>query len=199
MFASADGSCVLKLFKNVTKKKKRRRVKESFLGALLAQTKLPEETGMLFCSIVGVKGEPLLVTLLDKKGKVEIVDLSCMPFVLQRRAQSLKEELLRLRAKKDIEKAQECVRSIFTLLSSCREKQVVDRDGSLIRNGNIGLFGSQAVLMDTGKLCILTDRKKHTLHDLNRLRPFFSWCKRACPELLPTLKQCRKRYAQACD
>jgi len=196
VFASADGTCVLKLFRDAEKKRKKRRLKESLLGAALAQARIPKESGLLFCSLVGTKDKTLLVTLLTKKGKVETVDLSSAPFLLQRRATPLKEELLRLGSEGTIDQAKECVRSLFELLSSCRKKQVVDRDGSLIRNGNIGLVGTQAVLLDTGKLCVLTDSTKHTLHDLNRLKPLSSWCERALPKLLPTLKKCRKKYKE---
>lgn len=195
VFTSRDGSTVLKLFKHVTKKKKQKRVRESLLGAYLAATKLPEETGMIFCSINGVEKERLPVLLLTKKGKVETIDLSLTPFILQKKAQPLKETLLSLRADGRLEEAGACIRSLFALFAACREKQIVDRDGALIRNGNIGLIDSQAILIDTGKLCILTDRTKHTLHDLNRLRPLFSWCKEAYPELLPTLNECREKYA----
>ncbi len=194
VFKSADGSCVLKLFKNVTKKRKQRRVRESLLGAYLAKEKLPEETGMIFCSLAGIKTKHFNVTLLNKKGKIEVVDLSYTPFILQQKVQPLKETLLCLRANGDLPGAQKCIQSVFDLLATCREKQVVDRDGALIRNGNIGLIGTKAILIDTGKLCVLTDQKKQTLHDLNRLRPLFSWCKCAYPELLPTLRACQEKY-----
>jgi hypothetical protein len=194
VFKSADGTCVLKLFKNITKKRKQRRVRESLLGAYLAKEKLPKETGMIFCSIGGLTRNTFPVSLLNKKGKIETVDLSSTPFILQQKVQPLKETLVILRANGKLQEAQECIQSVFELLATCRDKQVVDRDGALIRNGNIGLIGTKAVLIDTGKLCVLTDRTKQTLHDLNRLRPLVSWCKEAYPELLPTIKQCQVRY-----
>lgn len=194
VFKSADGSCVLKLFKGVRKKKKQRRVRESLLGAYLAYENLPEETGMIFCSMVGLDEPTVPVMLLDKKGKVIVVDLSRMPFILQKKVQPLKERLLCFRAAGNLQEAQASIQSVFDLLRECRKKQIVDRDGALIRNGNIGLIGTKAILVDTGKLASLADFRKQTLHDLNRMRPLFSWCKGAYPELLPFLYECREKY-----
>lgn len=191
VFESADGSLVLKLFKHARTKKKK--LKDSFLGACLASTKLPEETGLLFFAPTGIS-ESLSLTLLTKKGKVASLDLSQTSFLLQKKAQNLKERLLCLKSKNDLASAKECIRSIFKLLASCREKHVADRDGALIRNGNLGCIEDRVILIDTGKLVELADREKQTLHDLNRLRPFVSWCKEAYPELLPTLGACEKEY-----
>lgn len=194
VFESSNGYCVLKLFKNAEKEKKKKKLRESLLGAYLAKTIAPEETGILLCALHGVqeKKDPLLI--LTKKGRAETVNLRKTPFLLQRKAHPFKQALLRLKAQGNIEEANSRIHAIFSLLSQLREKELVDRDGALVRNGNIGFIGNKAILMDTGKLCILKDKKKITLHDINRLRPLVSWCKKAFPELLPTLDECIKNY-----
>lgn len=193
VFESSNGYCVLKLFKN-TKKKKKKKLRESLLGAYLAKTKAPEETGILLCALNGIQEKQNPVLILTKKGRTETINLHKTPFLLQRKAYPFKQALLRLKAQGNIDEAKVRIQAIFSLLSSLREKELVDRDGALIRNGNIGFIGNKAILMDTGKLCILADKKKITLHDLNRLRPLISWCEKAFPEVLPTLDKCIKNY-----
>ena len=101
---------------------------------------------------------------------------------------------MRLVAEKKMKEASARLESLFVLLTVCREKGVLDRDGSLIRNGNIGFVDGKAVLLDTGKLCQISDRKRQTLHDLNRLKPLQSWLEAACPDLMPVFRACQERY-----
>ena len=101
---------------------------------------------------------------------------------------------MKLVAEKKVKEAGARLESFFALLTACREKGVLDRDGSLIRNGNIGFVDGRAILLDTGKLCQISDRKRQTLHDLNRLKPLQSWLEAACPELLPIFNTCQERY-----
>jgi hypothetical protein len=195
VFESADGTCVLKLFKHT--KKKYKKLKISLLGAYLASTLAQEETGLLFCSINGLQETIEPVTILTKKGKTESIDLTQIPFLLQKRATPLKQTLLRLKMNGNVEEARARIQSIFHLLTSLREKELVDCDGSLIRKGNIGYIGDTAVLMDTGKLCVLHDKTKITLHDLNRLRPLISFCEKSFPEIIPTLEECMLIYKKS--
>jgi hypothetical protein len=134
------------------------------------------------------------ITLLNRKGKTVKMSLKETPFILQRRAWPLKEALLTLIAEKKTTQAAAYLQSVFALLASCRQKGIVDQDGSLIRNGNVGFVDGKAVLLDTGRLRQMKDAKRQTLHDLNRLKPLLSWLEKSCPELVQVFKTCCRSY-----
>jgi hypothetical protein len=193
-YETADGRYVLKLFKKAQKKKKQKQLEEYVTGGIIARTVLPEETGVIAC-VCGPQTFTLPnVTILNERGKVDTLSLKDVPFIFQRKAQPFKQTLMRLIAEKKMKEASARLESVFTLLTVCREKGVLDRDGSLIRNGNIGFVDGKAILLDTGKLCRLSDRKRQTLHDLNRLKPLQSWLEAACPELVPVFKALQDKY-----
>ena len=193
-YETADGRYVLKLFKKAAKKKKQKQLEEYVAGGLIAKTLVPEETGLL-AFVCGKQAFRLpVVTVLNDRGKIEKINLQDLPFLFQKKAQPFKQTLMRLVAEKKLKEAGARLESLFVLLSSCREKGVLDRDGSLIRNGNVGFVDGKAILLDTGKLCQISDRKRQTLHDLNRLKPLQSWLESACPELMPVFTACQERY-----
>jgi hypothetical protein len=193
-YETADGRYVLKLFKKASKKRKQKQLAEYITGGIIARTVLPEETGVIAC-VCGHQPFALpVVTVLNERDRIEKIPLQDVPFIFQRKAQPLKQTLMRLLAEKKGKEAALRLESVFALLMICREKGVLDRDGSLIRNGNIGFVDGKAVLLDTGKLCRLADRKRITLHDLNRLKPLETWLQAACPELVPVFKTCLEKY-----
>lgn len=164
------------------------------LGAIIGKTIIPEETGVIACSFGPQSTKLPTITLLTERGKVEKVNLQEVPFILQRKAQPLKQTIMRLVAEKKMKEAAARIEAVFSLLAACREKGIIDRDGSLIRNANIGFVDAKAILVDTGKLCRINDRKRLTLHDLNRLKPLLSWLESASPELVPVYKAAQERY-----
>ena len=137
-YETADGRYVLKLFKKASKKKKQRQLEEYVTGGIIARTILPEETGVIACVCSSQSLKLPEVTVLNKRGKINKICLQDIPFIFQRKAQPFKQTLMRLMAAKKIKEAAARVESIFTLLTICRDRGVLDRDGSLIRNGNIG-------------------------------------------------------------
>jgi hypothetical protein len=194
VYESADKRFVLKLFKKPSKKKSASQLQDSIQGAALAQLVLPEETAIIGLSIKDQDIPMPTMTLLNQKGKVERVSLKDNPFMLQRKALPFKETLLTLIYERKTTQASSYLQSLFTLLDQCRKKGVVDRDGSLIRNGNVGFVDGRAILLDTGKLCRIQDAQRQTLHDRNRLKPLLSWLEKSCPELVPVFKRCQRNY-----
>ncbi len=197
VYESADKKFVIKFFKKPSKKKAFSHVQESIQGAALAHLVLPEETALVALSVRDQNISMPTVTLLNYKGKVEKVSLKKTPFMLQRKALPFKETLLTLISEKKTTQAATYLQSLFTLLAQCRKKGIVDRDGSLIRNGNVGFVDGRAVLLDTGKLCRMKDAQRQTLHDLNRLKPLLSWLEKSCPELVPVFNACQKNYEKS--
>jgi len=187
VYESADGQYVIKLFKNPLKKRKQKKITEAIEGAFLAWHYLPEQTGLVCCS-TGEK-QSFTLLLLTKKGKIDRHNLYSEPFIVQKKALPFKQALLRAN-----EGAEHLLTSLFDLLKKMREKGIVDIDGSLIRNENLGVIDGRVVLLDTGKLHQLSDVQRQTLHDLNRLKPLCSWLEVASPELVPTFKENAKKY-----
>ena len=195
VYESADGKYVLKLFKKPLNKKRKRALQESMRGAALAKIYLNKEAAFVAVSVGNQRCAIPTVHLLDEKGKCKQLDLENTPFIIQKKAQPLKRTLMTLVSEKRYLQAAEHLRSIFALLRVLREKGIVDRDGSLIRNENIGFIEGRAILLDTGKLCHMNDEKRQTLHDLNRLKPLKSWLESVCPSLVSVFEEEAKSYA----
>lgn len=193
-YETSDGKFVLKLLKKATRKSRKKPLDDAVVGAIIGKTIIPEETGVIACSFGPQTVKLPTVTILTEKGKIEKINLQEVPFIFQRKARPFKQTIMRLIAEKKMKEASLRIESIFMLLAACREKGVIDRDGSLIRNGNIGFVDTRAILVDTGKLCRINDRKRLTLHDVNRLKPLHSWLETACPELVPVFKAAQERY-----
>ncbi len=191
-YETADGRYILKLFRGASKKKKQ--LEEYVAAGIIARTLVPEETGVIAC-VCGPQSFKLpTVTVLDKRGKIKHICLQDIAFIFQRKALPFKQTLMRLVAEKKTKEAAARIESLFSLLTICRDRGVLDRDGSLIRNGNLGIIDGKVILLDTGKLCRIPDREKITLHDLNRLKPLQSWLASACPDLVPVFKACQEKY-----
>jgi hypothetical protein len=188
---------VLKFLKHVKKKRKEKKVQESVQGALLAWKEIPEATGILVCVFTPQNKATLpSVTLFTKRGTLEHVALGESAFFVQQKALSLKKVIFQLAFSNRLDEAKMYLDSLFSLLSLCRDKGIADRDGSLIRNGNLGVIGKKVVLIDTGKLQRCSDRKRQTLHDLNRLKPMISWLKTVSPELASHFCDKMKKYRE---
>ncbi len=202
-YTSIDETYVLKIIKWPKKERKRRALLFS-LG--LAATKLSKESGLL-----GIAYGPSIqaqnlpqVTALDSRGKIESIPLSQRLFVIQERAEAeLKKTLFELRWRKDITQGTLILKAVFELLNNCRQKEIIDRDGALIRNGNIALKrlsdGSwKALYIDIGKLSIAR-KDEITKHDIKRLKPLASWIRDVWPELLPAFKELNDKYESMGD
>jgi hypothetical protein len=196
VYESADRKYVIKFFKKQKHKHHMLKLQESVKGAVLARLMVPHETAMIALSIQQQTLPMPTLTLLNKKGKIEKRSLKSTPFMLQRKAGSFKEALLVLVSEKKMTQAASLLQSVFILLSDCRQKGILDLDGSLIRNGNLGVVDGKTVLIDVGKLVVVKDPKRQTLHDINRLKPLLSWLELACPELVPVYKSCQKKYQE---
>jgi hypothetical protein len=196
-YESADGRFVIKFFKHTNDSRKEKQLHDSVVGAYIAKTVAPEETGVVACSLGAKIAQLPTVTVLTKRGKIEKIRLHDRAFLFQKRAQPLKQTIMKLVAEKRIKEAASRIQSVFILLARLRDKQVLDRDGALIRNGNIGFVGNSAILLDTGKLSRFPDRHRQTLHDINRLKPLQSWLESACPELVSVFLACQQTYQKA--
>lgn len=197
-YESADGRYVVKVLRHSKKKRKQPRFTETVQGALLAWKEIPEETGILVCAFSARKSDPLpKMTVLSEKEGVQTVDLNQCAFIVQRRASSFKRVMLQLACAKRWDEARLYIDALIRLLEKCREKGVVDRDGALVRNGDLGIIGKSVILIDTGKLIRCSDRRRQTLHDVHRLKPLVTWLRSASPELSAYCCAALKKYHES--
>ena len=191
-YETSDGQYVVKFFKQ--SKKKQQKLYQAIEGAYIAWAYIPEDTGIIGCSLGDQELPVSEIKLLNKKGKLEKINIKNTPFVVQKKAMPLKRTLLRLMAQNKDNEAKALLISIFSVLTTCREKGILDRDGSLMRKGNMGVISGKAVLIDTGKLYLFSAPERQTLHDVNRAKPLRKWLQQACPELVSLYKQCCIEY-----
>lgn len=218
-FESADGKYVLKflqhqrfkvdeavlpqlkkttLNKKLTQSKKKQKAgkrDELFESFLIAGSKIPQDTGVIFLHLNRTKKEFGTLEILDKKGSVHTVKLDDVQFILQRRADLVKPTIVKLMYEGQKESAKKHIAEIFDLMVTTAKAGIVDRDGALIRNDNLGFLDGHAIFIDTGKL---TESKEIAIrsvfqHNLRRLDPLYKWLKKSYPDLADYFAEQKKK------
>lgn len=184
-FVSADNNYVLKLLKRPKKSTRCKKIKTLITSLALGANAIPRETGILYFHANNKEPITGRIKLLTKKGQVLTLDLSKYFFFVQEKVTPFKEALLRDVSSYNFSKAQASVKSIFTLAREISEKGIADRDGSLIRNQNIGFLGSEPILIDAGKL-VQTTKDQALKQNLKNLKPLKRFLEQSFPELLDT-------------
>lgn len=170
-FVSADGQYVLKVFKqhhfvipsfinacplpsflsNPAQKLVRfqETKREQFMrSCVLASTAWQEETGTLYAHLANSTDLGFSLTLIDKLHISHSVPADSLQFALQKRANLVMPTLKNLLVNGQKEEAEECIRSLISLIKTRCQKGVGDRDPVVRRN--FGFIGLQAVEIDIG-------------------------------------------------
>ena len=166
-YLSSDGACVLKLFKATHEKsfkftrlfqrrdkaqssgKWRQKFEDTARRTALAYDHLRGESALLYLHFQAT-GEPLTVTLKEHSGIVRHVDLSSLPFVIQKKAILAPEYLSSLIAQGERQKALEAVASLKALFEARALKGFSDPRQTL--STNYGFIDGKAIQIDVGKL-----------------------------------------------
>ena len=193
-YETADGQYVLKMFKKALRNSHKKPLEQAIFGAIIAKKYIPAETGLIACSLGPEETTLPVITIMNPKGKVSKIELQDVPFIFQHKAQPFKKTILTLVVEKKIEEAVARIKSVFTMLRTCREKGVLNGDRIAFRSEHIGFVGTRAILTETGMLCQTNDQAKLTFSTLNQLKPMQVWIEKACPELLPAYKAELERY-----
>lgn len=143
VFASEDGSYVLKFFKY------RKKINRDFASYKLAMEQLPEETGLLYVHLKKTDELQTLAKIVDKLGIEHEVDLDKVNFILQKRAELTYPHLLHLVESNDIGAAKEAIDSLCSLIKGRCQKGIHDDDAKIHRN--CGFIGNRAVIIDVGR------------------------------------------------
>lgn len=193
VYETADGQYVLKLFKKAGKKHKDI-LKNATFGALIARNDIPTETGVIACSLGPNDAKLPVITIVNRKGKISKVELQDIPFVFQFKPQPFKKTILTLVIGKKLKEATARIESVFTMLTACREKGVMNGDKCLFKSGHIGFVGTRAIMTETGKLSRMVNKTKLTFAVLKQLKPMLAWLEKTCPDLVPAYKAAEERY-----
>lgn len=196
VFVSADGQTVLKLFKHyhmpprteflemlpcATKicEERKKRINAIYASHQLAFEELKEDTAIIHVQLH--PSDAPLLTLYDKIGVRHEIDLSRAPFVLQKRATLVFDNL------KNAPDAKEKIDSLIQVIHHRWDKGISNSDPIIHRN--FGFLGSKAVEIDAGsftKSAYARDRKKELYYETLELQ---EWLKVHSPELFNYLEQ----------
>lgn len=207
VFENAEGTVVLKFFKHkhlrpltwlnalaVTAKlqafldtkivRRNERIDQLFSSCLLAYQKMPEETGLFF---VHLNRRPLFgknVTIVDKLGFKHTIAIDDHEYILQKRAETLKE----LFAHIPEEKVPEVTQKLTDLVLARCQKGICDKDTAFVQNVAYLEAEGRAIFMDIGQFreepSIFDSEEQKRDLDL-RLHKLFIWTSGEYPHLLP--------------
>jgi len=195
VYESLDGRYVLRCVKAKTNKKKSKiKIASLLRRALLAWNTIREETGLVAIALApaGINLPP--ITLLTSKGALLSLSPEKTAFFLQKKAIPLKKALLQASHQKDLASMDALLASTFRLLASMRTAGVIDLDGALIRNGNLGVLHDQVILLDIGKIEKNQNKTSQTMKDIERVRPLYHWLFTFHKELVPSFLNYQERY-----
>ena len=123
----------------------RRRIFSSYL---LAYSHLRKETGLLFLHLNKSKQLKKKLHIKDLSGKIAVLDMDEMEFIIQKRAFSIFEHLLALMAQNNIDASKAVITSILDLIEVRGQWGIEDDDTNCARN--LGLIEGKAIQIDLG-------------------------------------------------
>ena len=137
------------------------------------------------------------LTLLTSKGTLLSLSPERTAFFLQKKAVPLKKAFLQASYQNDSAAMEALLASTFRLLSSMRDAGIIDLDGALIRNGNLGVIQGKVILLDIGKIEKNQNRVSQTMKDIERVRPLYHWLFTFHKELVPSFLKYQESYQNA--
>lgn len=192
-FKSDDGRYVLKFFKLGTSIWKRfnlprfERRKHSFVRAfescLIYQNRLKQESGLLYCHLNPSDYDLPTTTLVDRNRCLLPLQLSQVPFVLQKHIEPTSARLTRLKGLAD---AKVTIDQLFDFLITRYEMGLSDKDPNLAEN--FGFIDDQVVSLDVGGLIPDRENLKEYFftHELLKAKwKLNRWLKVNDPDLIP--------------
>jgi hypothetical protein len=139
-----------------------RRLNDLLNGYRIAWEKDRENCGLLYVQFAPNPIMKATATLQDRFGFVHRIDLSTVPFVVQKAAVTTRATLNQLLGSDDVATAKERLGAIVDMYFDEYAKGVYDRDRNYI--DNTGFIGSQPMRMDAGRLRFDPEMKKSTVH-----------------------------------
>ncbi|NGX39127.1 MAG: hypothetical protein KR126chlam1_00448 [Chlamydiae bacterium] len=211
-FLSADGKYVLKFFrmKHLIPKtwlnylpipglsdyrfrkidKRVLRQEALFSSYKMAYEELKEETGLIFVHLNKSKDLDLEVNLNDRMRKRYTVNLDEFEFILQKKAQLVRDRIALLLQKGDPAGAIQAINALLQQVVEQSKKGFVDRDTGV--SHNYGFVGDQVIHFDVGRIMRDEQAKDPSVYQRELLRvgkKLESWLEVLYPYLLPSLEE----------
>lgn len=170
VFESKDGKYVVKFFKyqrfrlkpweeyipfyeDYRKRKlkhKQEKLERFLLSWVVAYNDLKEETGLVFVHLNKTTTLNHRLSIQDKLGLHNELDLDQLQFCIQRKAEMLATALLRLKAENKLEDAKQLAAKTLNLLINDYKRGFVDNDPALMQN--TGVVDGNPIHVDIGQL-----------------------------------------------
>jgi len=175
--------------KSFQKKEKRAR---DFSSYLLAATEIKEHTGVLYLQLNADEARHYPITLLDPLHICHKIDLFAFPFILQKRALRIYDQIEQAMQRGDVAYCYRLIDQIIALELELCKKGIRDRDS--VVDSNDGIIDGRVVKIDVGRLLSDERVKSHScaVQEIEgMLVPFRSWLKQKYP-LLDTYLENKK-------
>lgn len=130
--------------------RKNRKLEGVFAGYRLAYETHKDASGILFLHLNKTKGIHKKLTVVDKIGRQHVIALDDVVFVIQEKAQTVRQVINELLQKKDLPLAKHRIHQIFDLYVSEYNKGIFDHDHGVMHN--TGFVGDKPIHLDVGKL-----------------------------------------------
>lgn len=163
----------------------------------LAEQYLKQEGALI--SIHAASPLPKKVVLFDRLGWQHVIDLHTTPFILQKKATPLSNQIQKLLEKKESEKLLLLLDSLQELLHQCLKVGVVDIDRAFVQNTAYLESEDRAIVMDLGQLKKISELENfhQEVYLKQRATALKEWAKNKSPELLPYLELYQKNHELA--
>jgi hypothetical protein len=162
-----------------------------FTAFKLSFDHLSSETGLLYVHLNQTEHLNKELSFCDAVGKMHLLNLDELEFVIQKKADLAYHTLDSLMEKKDIEGAKLAIDELLLLNVNLYQKGFRNRDANF--RSNCGFIpGTQAILIDVGRVVFTTEIKdpKNYKEELLRITPKFRlYLSTQYPDLLPHFDQ----------
>ena len=180
----------LERFKMRKIEKRHERLKATFGSYKMAHQQLKEETGLVFIHLNKSNYLKTKLTLIDKFGRKHHVDLDQTHFILQRRADLIRDRLHTLMQSSDRDGARLAIRGLLEHVISHCQKGFIDKDSSI--SHNYGFVADRVIHFDVGHLLQDEEVKEPALFQREVLRvgkKLEDWIMAYYPELCEELEE----------
>jgi len=143
------------------------RQRETFSSYKIAYNELREETGLLYVHLYKTDCIKKTISLIEREGEENLLDLDRATFILQKKAELLATKMAQCQTAEEIATIYE---SLLNLITKRCKKGLKDLDNDI--GHNYGFIEDQVIQIDVGKV-IVDESIKNSYHleqELNRVR-----------------------------
>lgn len=166
------------------------RHQELFSSYKMAFEELKDETGMVYIHLNKSKDLKIRVKLFDRMKNCCLANLDDYEFVVQRKAELVRDKLTYLMEKGKTEEALEAIHSLLKQVVIQCKKGYIDRDSGI--SYNYGFVGSSVIHFDTGRIVRDAAARDPSYYQREVLRvgkKLEGWVSMYYPALLPGLEE----------